>query len=266
MTNYQTFSYPPQWRQIYCMNIILLQLRRGFNLRFLIVTLAATLLIFTSALKSILISLQLDDHFYHEYLNYLIVQALSSNTLSFFIPVLAGLPFSAMYLDDVRSKYVLFFLIRNSYRGYILGHCVACWLCGGSAVLLGALSAWGLTAIVFPSLAQITENLQEPGVQIAMQLTLLFLNGGLWAVVGMTMSTVMESKYIAYCSPFIVYYLLIILYERYFPNAWLIYPKNWLNPEIWPYGIGSAAMFLLELTFLCGLVFYVRGKRRLEQL
>ena len=231
MTNYQTFSYPPQWRQIYCMNIILLQLRRGFNLRFLIVTLAATLLIFTSALKSILISLQLDDHFYHEYLNYLIVQALSSNTLSFFIPVLAGLPFSAMYLDDVRSKYVLFFLIRNSYRGYILGHCVACWLCGGGAVLLGALSAWGL-----------------------------------WAVLGTTMSTVMESKYIAYCSPFIVYYLLIILYERYFPNAWLIYPKNWLNPEIWPYGIGSAAMFLLELTFLCGLVFYVRGKRRLEQL
>lgn len=56
------------------MNIILLQLRRGFNLRFLIVTLAATLLIFTSALKSILISLQLDDHFYHEYLNYLIVK------------------------------------------------------------------------------------------------------------------------------------------------------------------------------------------------
>ena len=170
-----------------------------------------------------------------------------------------------MYLDDVRSKYVLFCLIRNSYRGYILGHCVACWLCGGGAVLLGTFSAWGLTSIVFSTLAQITENLREPGVQIAMQLTLLFLNGGLWAVVGMTMSTVMESKYIAYCSPFIVYYLLIILHERYFPNAWLIYPKNWLNPEMWPW-IGSAAMFLLELTFLCGLVFYVRGKRRLEQL
>lgn len=82
----------------------------------------------------------------------------------------------------------------------------------------------------------------------------------------MTMSTIMESKYIAYASPFIVYYLLVIFYERYFPNTWLLYPKNWLNPEIWPLGIGSAALFLLELTFLCGLVFYVRGKRRLEQL
>ena len=82
----------------------------------------------------------------------------------------------------------------------------------------------------------------------------------------MTMSTIMESKYIAYASPFIVYYLLVILYERYFPNAWLLYPKNWLDPEVWPYGVGSAALFLLELTFLCGLVFYIRGKRRLEQL
>ena len=95
---------------------------------------------------------------------------------------------------------------------------------------------------------------------------LLFLNGGLWAIIGMTMSTIMESKYIAYASPFIVYYLLVILYERYFPNAWLLYPKNWLDPEVWPYGVGSAALFLLELTFLCGLVFYIRGKRRLEQL
>ena len=101
---------------------------------------------------------------------------------------------------------------------------------------------------------------------IITQLLLLFLNGGLWAVLGMTMSTIMESKYIAYASPFIVYYLLVILYERYFPNAWLLYPKNWLDPEIWPYGVGSAALFLLELTFLCGLVFYIRGKRRLEQL
>lgn len=113
---------------------------------------------------------------------------------------------------------------------------------------------------------QVVESYIDITSTIITQLLLLFLNGGLWAVLGMTMSTIMESKYIAYASPFIVYYLLVILYERYFPNAWLLYPKNWLDPEIWPYGVGSAALFLLELTFLCGLVFYIRGKRRLEQL
>ena len=85
-------------------------------------------------------------------------------------------------------------------------------------------------------------------------------------MVGMALSTVMESKYIAYISPFIVYYLLVILYERYFPDAWLLYPRNWLDPEIWPYGVGSAVVFLLELTFFSGLLFYFRGRRRLESL
>ena len=133
-------------------------------------------------------------------------------------------------------------------------------------ILIGSLCAYGLTALVFLPLEQIVENPPDLAAQIGQKFFLLFINGGIYAVLGMTMSTIMESKYIAYASPFIVYYLLVILYERYFPDAWLLYPKNWLDPEIWPYGVGSAALFLLELTFLCGLVFYIRGKRRLEQL
>lgn len=223
-------------------------------------------LVFSTYLQPVLKALRPDGQFYEGYHNELINNALSSDMLSAFLPALAAIPLSAGYLDDLKCKVSRFFLIRGSYSSYLLGNCIACWLCGGGAVLLGALGAWGFTTIVFTPLEQALENPPELGTQIAGQLTLLFLCGGLWAVMGMTMSTVMESKYIAYASPFIVYYLLVILYERYFPNAWLLYPKNWLDPKVWPYGIGSAALFLLELTFLCGLVFYIRGKRRLEQL
>ena len=128
------------------------------------------------------------------------------------------------------------------------------------------LAACGIAALVFSPLEQVVKDYVSIAPQIASQLALVFLNGGLWAVVGMTLSTVMESKYIAYISPFIVYYLLVILYERYFPDAWLLYPRNWLDPEIWPYGVGSAVVFLLELTFFAGLLFYFRGRRRLESL
>ena len=110
---------------------------------------------------------------------------------------------------------------------------------------------------------KVAEASSEASAILLKTCVLLFLSGGLWAVMGMTMSTIMESKY---ASPFIIYYLLVILYERYFRNAWLLYPKNWLDPEIWPYGVGSAAAFLLELTVLAGIVFYIRGKRRLELL
>mgnify|MGYP000507912370 CR=1 FL=1 len=242
------------------------QLRRGIGVLFWLTAIVTSGLIFSTYLQSVLRALQRSGKLYEGYHNELIRKALSSDVLSAFLPALAAIPLSAGYLEDIKSKASRFFLIRGSYPGYLLGYYIACWLCGGGAVLLGTLGAWGFTTIVFTPLEQVLKNPPELGTQIAGQLTLLFLCGGLWAVIGMTMSTIMESKYIAYASPFIVYYLLVILYERYFPNAWLLYPKNWLNPEIWPYGIGSAALFLLELTFLCGLVFYVRGKRRLEQL
>ena len=139
-------------------------------------------------------------------------------------------------------------------------------LSGGLVIVVGVLITWGISALVLLPMEKVAEAPSESTVFLLKTCVLLFLNGGLWAVLGMTMSTIMESKYIAYASPFIVYYLLVILYERYFPNAWLLYPKNWLDSEVWPYGIGSTALFLLELTFLCGLVFYIRAKRRLEQL
>lgn len=248
------------------MGKIIAYLHRGFGGRFWITIIAIICLIAATFSQPILQSLQQSKKFFQAYHNELISDALSSDMLSAFLPALAAIPLSAVYLEDMKSKVSRFFLIRDSYSGYLLGNCVICWLCGGGAVLLGALSAWGITTTIFLPLEYLVNNPPELGIHIAEQLTLLFLNGGLWAVVGMTMSTIMESKYIAYASPFIVYYLLVILYERYFPKAWLLYPKNWLDPEIWPYGIGSAALFLLELTFLCGLVFYIRGKRRLENL
>lgn len=204
----------------------------------------------------------LSSHYHTEF----VLIALRSETLAPFIPILAVLPYAASYIDDLKSKFARAFLIRADYITYLISRILVCFLSGGLVITAGTLLAWGASALLFLPMEKAAEALSEATILLLKTCVLLFLNGGLWAVVGMTMSTIMESKYIAYASPFIVYYLLVILYERYFPNAWLLYPKNWLNPEIWPYGVGSAALFLLELTFLCGLVFYVRGKRRLEQL
>lgn len=192
--------------------------------------------------------------------------ALTTDAVVSFLPIIAVLPFSGVYVNDIKSMFSRFCLIRSNYRDYLWSRFWVCFITGGGAILLGVLLSWGLSALLFLPMEKAAEKGAVSDIQLFPLFSLFFFSGGLWAVLGMTMSTIMESKYIAYASPFIVYYLLVILYERYFPDAWLLYPKNWLNPEIWPYGIGSAVLFLLELTFLCGLVFYVRGKRRLEQL
>lgn len=248
------------------MNTILPQLRRGLGLRFFVAAVGAMGLCFASFLQPLLVALRQGGQFYQGYHNELIAQGFASDGLAAFLPVLAAIPFSAGYLEDIKSKFARFYLIRGRHSGYLFSHCAACWLCGGGAVALGCGVAWGVTTLLFSPMELVMENYLPITHQIAAQLALLFLNGGLWAMVGMALSTVMESSYIAYISPFIVYYLLVIAFERYFPDSWLLYPRNWLDRSPWPYGLGSAALFLLELTVLAGLLFFLRGKRRLEAL
>ena len=96
---------------------------------------------------------------------------------------------------------------------------------------------------------------------------LLFLNGGLWAVIGMTMSSIMESKYIAYASPFVMYYMLVIINERYFPDAYLIYPREWLVPsDLWPFGFLGPAILMIELAHIVAILFIFRAGRRLQEI
>ena len=201
--------------------------------------------------------------FHIEYL----AKGFQSDILSSFLPILAALPFASSFIDDLKSKFARFLLFRSNYSTYLVSRIVVCFLAGGLVILSGALITWGTVATILVPIEREMADMLPIAIDGLIEICfLLFLNGGLWAVVGMAMSTIMESKYIAYASPFIIYYLLVILYERYFRNAWLLYPKNWLDPEIWPYGAGSAATFLLELTVLAGIVFYIRGKRRLENL
>jgi len=248
------------------MNQIVPQLRRGFGLRFWLAAIAFLVLVIFGYLQPMLRIRQERASLYQGYHNVFFADALSSDILASFLPALAAAPMAAGYLDDIKSKFARFLVIRESNSRYLIGQVLACGLCGGLAVLLGTGTAYGLTVLILTPIERVVEGYTPVETHIVGKLALLALNGSLWSVLGMMLSTFMESNYIAYVSPFIVYYLLVILVERYFPAAWLFYPMNWINPEIWPYGIGSAVLFLLELTFLCGLVFYIRGERRLEQL
>ena len=197
----------------------------------------------------------------------LVTQGLQSEALSAFLPILAALPFSGCFVDDLKSKFARFFLIRSSYRTYIVSRILVGFLAGGIAILSGALLAWGCTAIVLDPMERPIEGMEPAAIDGLIEICfLLFLNGGFWSVVGMAMSTIMESKYISYATPFVFYYLLVILYERYFSDLFIIYPKNWTDPTVWPFGCWGAAIFLLEMTLIFAILFAFRAERRLQQL
>lgn len=196
-----------------------------------------------------------------------LLNGLRSDTVTAFLPILAALPFAGSFVDDLKSKFARFFLIRSSYRTYIISRIIVGYLAGGLAILSGALIAWGTTAAVLIPIEREIEGMEPAAIDGLIEICfLLFINGGFWSVVGMAMSTLMESKYISYATPFVFYYLLVILYERYFSDLFIIYPKTWTDPTAWPFGCWGAAIFLLEMTLIFAFLFAFRAGRRLQQL
>lgn len=197
----------------------------------------------------------------------LLMQSFQSDAIRSFLPILAALPFGGCFVDDLKSKFARFFLIRSSYRTYIISRIIVGFLAGGLAILSGALIAWGTTAAVLIPIEREIERMEPAAVDGLVEICfLLFMNGGFWSVVGIAMSTLMESKYISYATPFVFYYLLVILYERYFSDLFIIYPKTWTDPSAWPFGCWGAAIFLLEMTLIFVILFAFRAGRRLQQL
>ena len=197
----------------------------------------------------------------------ILTDGFQSDALISFLPILAALPFGGCFVDDLKSKFARFFLIRSSYRTYIISRIIVGFLAGGLAILSGALIAWGTTAAVLIPIEREIEGMEPATIDGLVEICfLLFLNGGLWSVVGMAMSALMESKYISYATPFVLYYLLVILYERYFSDLFIIYPKTWTDPLRWPFGCWGAAIFLLEITLIFAILFAFRAGRRLQQL
>ena len=66
---------------------------------------------------------------------------------------------------------------------------------------------------------------------------------------------------------FVLFYLLIILYERYFDKLFVLYPREWLNPSPrWVFGKVGVAVLLTEFSVLMALAFAYAAKRRLERI
>lgn len=197
----------------------------------------------------------------------LVADAINSDLVISFLPIASAIPFAGSYIDDVRSKYVRFFLVRSSYKAYVVGRSIVCFLAGGITILSGVLLSWGIAAMTIIPLEQNEDEVIITSIVDLIEICyLMFLNGGFWSIVGMTMSTLMESKYISYAVPFVFYYLLVIINERYFSDYFIFYPKTWMDPTAWPYGWVGATAFIVEITLIFMFLFSFRAMRRLQHL
>ncbi len=193
-------------------------------------------------------------------------KALQSDTMMFTVPILCALPYTACMVDDIRTGFIKQFLHRTTRTRYILFKLIACGFSGGLVLMLGVLSCYGVAALLFCPLEGIDSVASNFSFALK-QAGLYFLSGALWAQVGLVMSTFTESKYMAYAFPFILYYTLIMLHERYVPAFFVLSPKEWLVPrQSWVMGMGGVAILVIEMIIILSLCFCMVAQRRIRRL
>lgn len=251
-------------------NTILSCLRHSvFTGRFLLCVVLMAAAVFLASMENFLNAFRSEDLLGFGFHGRFILNAAASDTIVLCLPILCVLPYAASYVDDVKTGFIRLYLHRTSQRAYILGKALGCILSGGLVPVIGLFLAYTAAALVFlpmeavPVAGTVDTSVQEI-LTVAQR---FFLSGGFWALFGMSMSARMESKYIAYASPFVFYYILIILHERYFDWMYVLYPKAWLFPdEVWGLGQWSIIPLLLELMTVTALLFTRLAKRRLSEI
>ena len=150
------------------------------------------------------------------------------------VPVLATLPYTTAWLAEEQSGFSRFALMRAGRMPYIFGKYFSCGISGG---LVEALPA-ALYRLLRPQ-------------EASCNLWLVFLSGMLWAVTAAVLTALAKSRYIAYGGSFVIYYILVILHERYFPGLYCLYPYEWFAPShTWIFGWQGIVIFLAGVLLL----------------
>lgn len=189
--------------------------------------------------------------------------AVKSDAVCLLMPVFAALPYTAEFLEELESGYIKSYLPRAGRGRYICGKIIADAISAGMACVAGiGIYINLLRLLMLPMEKQ--GKMQGAG----MVYVLFFCIGMLFSLVGMLFSIITSSRYMAYASPFVFEYALIILHERYLKKLYIIYPKEWFAPseENWVFGRTGTEIYLLLLCILIVVILVPIMERRINEI
>ena len=241
-----------------------------YEKKFLVAVLAAAALAAIAVFNDLLEASRGKELLEYGYHGALTDKACRSNVYRIALPVICMLPCSFSCVDEVKSGFIKEYLPRTGYKNYTLGKILSCILSGGLVPVCGEWLFYGLSALaLMPRETALAEGqtAEDYLTKLLVLCGLLFLNGALWAMVGMAAGMVGGNRYMACAAPFILYYLLVILCERYLSGVYVLYPAAWLGPaESWPFKETGLALWLSELIIFFALLFAQSAERRMRNL
>ncbi|MDL2235839.1 hypothetical protein LJC07_06815 [Christensenellaceae bacterium OttesenSCG-928-L17] len=190
----------------------------------------------------------------------------TSNLALLALPILCTLPYTTAYVEDKSSGFLKAYLPKVGVQKYIAQKAGACALSGGLCLLFGALMAYILLALCF--LPKEAAGRLEPThiKRMLEQFALLFAFGAFWSSLGFLLASLTKSRYMAYAGPFVICYVCIIFYERYFNKLYVLYPKEWLSPSNnWVMGAWGVVLLLIVFSVAIMSVFALFLQRKLVE-
>ncbi len=162
-------------------------------------------------------------------------KALSNDMLLAVLPIAAALPFSTAVIEDVKSGYIKQYLPLVSKRSYAVSKLCSCALASVLAVAVGlGLVYFGIYAYHMPlQKAFELADEQRAAAELFQRNLSIMLRclpaAALWSALALCIGTAGMNKFLAYISPFICYYVLVIIAERYFRDVLVLNPKNYIT-------------------------------------
>lgn len=167
------------------------------------------------------------------------------------VPITVTFPYSTAWLTDYQNGFIKQYLPRCGMTAYIIGKFLACGISGGAVL--------SLTCVLY--------QLTDEGKEVEISLFLMFLSGMLWACVSATLAVISNNRYIAYGGSFVLYYVLIILYERYFDTLYCLYPVEWYHPKhVWVFEEKGIIVLCSGILFIVFFLYDETIRRRLNDI
>lgn len=180
-------------------------------------------------------------------------RALTSQTTIFFLPVVAVLPAGAAYVQEKSSGFLKLYSIRISRMEYIKRKLFLGYVSGFLPFFLAGLLVYcGCFLFLYPLEFMGEMDKKAVGDSFLLLLRICF-TGGILAEFSGSFAALFQNYYMAYGLPFVCYYLLIILKERYLKDMYAMYPVEWILCEK-NWGNGGSGIWIFFLVFTVAVV------------
>ena len=241
------------------MKCILLDLRRAIAGRWFLAALIATTAALylsigqvTYSLIGYLESIKWQEENFWYSLSDLLVLGMQGDFGMLTLPALSALPFAAQALHEIKSGAIRPAVFRTGRKNWIVGKAAGCVVSG--MLLQGA--AVGLLYLILNGLMYGIAGQWFPwgkGGDFWLLLLNRMLCGGIWAGVGCVIALVTETASAAYLAPLCLCYALMMIGTRFFPDAAMLNPMQWVSGASW------ILLILLAITLSFQVLFLNRG-------